>query len=269
MSSVATDLNECLNCQAPMHGPFCARCGQKRTHPDPTFHDLLHDLTHELLHIDGRLWTSLRLLFTRPGFLTREHVAGRRASYLPPLRLYLICSVAYFGLTAVAPSDTSIQVEDRRGRVLVVGGVRISGEALLSTLSDEQIVERVHRAQHDWLPKFLFMLVPVWAVLVKFVTWREHRNFPEHLYFALHIHAANFGARAVAAALRFAHSQVLDSAWTGLTLLFVVWYVTVALRQVYGRSTAIAFRRAVSLLAMYFVVVVITFGLFVIIAIRM
>ncbi len=87
MSSVATDLNECLNCQAPMHGPFCARCGQKRTHPDPTFHDLLHDLTHELLHIDGRLWTSLRLLFTRPGFLTREHIAA--AVRYAALRLYL------------------------------------------------------------------------------------------------------------------------------------------------------------------------------------
>src|SRR6266545_4432215 len=106
MSSVVTDRSECLNCGTALHGAFCAACGQQVAHPDPTFHDLLHDLTHELLHVDGRLWTSLRLLFTRPGVLTREHIAGRRASYLPPLRLYLICSVAYFGLAAVAPSDT-------------------------------------------------------------------------------------------------------------------------------------------------------------------
>src|SRR5690242_8397814 len=100
MSSAVIDQSECLNCGTELHGDFCAACGQKATHANPTFHDLLHEFTHELLHIDGRLWTSLRLLFTRPGFLTREYVAGRRAPYVPPLRLYLICSVAYFALAA-------------------------------------------------------------------------------------------------------------------------------------------------------------------------
>ena len=90
-----------------------------------------------------------------------------------------ICSAAWpnFALAAFAPSDTRIQVEERRGRTLSLGGVQISGEVLLRNLSDQEIVERVHRAQHDWLPKVLFALVPVWAFLVKLVTWREHRNF--------------------------------------------------------------------------------------------
>jgi len=269
MSSVVIDQSECLNCGTGLHGEFCARCGQRACHPNPTFHDLWHDFTHETLHIDGRLGSSLRLLFTKPGFLTQEYVAGRRTAHFPPLRLYLLCSVAYFALAAFAPSDTRIQVEDRRGRTLSLGGVRISGEDLLNNLSDEEIVERVHRAQHDWLPKVLFALVPVWAFLVKLVTWREHRNFPEHLYFALHVLGMNFALSTVAALVRFAHWKALDAGWVLLSFLFLVWYVTVAMKRVYGRSTRVALRRTVSLLLMYAVAVAITFGLFVVIALRM
>lgn len=84
MSSAAIDQSECLNCGTELQGEFCTRCGQKVAHPNPSFHDLYHDFTHEMLHLDGRLWSSLRLLFTKPGFLTREYIAGRRAPYLPP-----------------------------------------------------------------------------------------------------------------------------------------------------------------------------------------
>ena len=87
MSSAAIDQSECLNCGTGLEDESCTRCGQKGAHPNPTLDDLYHDFTHEMLHMDGRLWSSLRLLFTRPGFLTRDYIAGRRAPYLPPLRL--------------------------------------------------------------------------------------------------------------------------------------------------------------------------------------
>jgi hypothetical protein len=268
MSSVVIGQSECLNCGIELHGEFCSRCGQKAGHPNPTFHDLIHDFTHETLHIDGRLWSSLRLLFTKPGFLTQEYISGRRTTHFPPLRLYLICSLVYFALAAVAPSDTTVQVEGKRGQTVTIGGVKISGEDLLGTRPAEEIAERIHRAQHDWLPKVLFALVPVWAFLVKLVTWREHRNFPEHLYFALHVLGMNFGLNAGAALMRFAHWKALDGVWLLLSFIFLVWYVTTAMKRVYGRSTRVALRRALSLLFMFAVAVTLTFALFVIIAIR-
>jgi hypothetical protein len=268
MSSVVIDQSECLNCGTALHGEFCSGCGQKAGHSNPTFHDLWHDVTHETLHVDGRLWSSLRLLFTKPGFLTQEYIAGRRTTHFPPLRLYLICSVAYFAIAAFAPSDATVQVDDRRGQTVVIGGVKISGDSLIGNKSNEEIAERIHRAQHDWLPKILFALVPVWALLVKVVTWREHRNFPEHLYFALHVLGMNFGLNSVAALLRFAHWKPIEAAWLVVSFLFLFWYVTRALQRVYGRSTAVALRRTAALLFMYAIAVTITFGLFVVIALR-
>ena len=49
-----------------------------------------------VFELDGRAYRTLYFLFTRPGFLAREYVSGRRASYTPPLRLFLVISIVFF-----------------------------------------------------------------------------------------------------------------------------------------------------------------------------
>ena len=44
---------------------------------------------------------TLSSLLLHPGHLTREYVAGRIVRYIPPFRLYLLCSVLCFLVTAL------------------------------------------------------------------------------------------------------------------------------------------------------------------------
>jgi hypothetical protein len=59
-----------------------------------------------------------------------------------------------------------------------------------------------------WLPRLMFLLVPFFASLVSRVRRVPIRPYPQHLIFALHVHAAWFGftwwraARDVAIVLR-------------------------------------------------------------------
>src|SRR5262245_54559069 len=101
MKETVSSLSECPNCAAPLAGKFCAACGQKATPIRPTFSYFVHDLTHELLHVDGKIFKSIWLLLTRPGFLTHEYFLGRRARYISPIRLYLIFSLAFFAASAL------------------------------------------------------------------------------------------------------------------------------------------------------------------------
>lgn len=269
MSTVVTDVTECLNCGTRLTGPFCSTCGQPATAPNPTVHDVVHELSHELLHVDGRLFRSLALLFTRPGFLTREYCRGKRASYLPPLRLYLIFSVLFFGVAAYAPDTTTVTMEKKLGRTLKVDGVRISGEILIpARLSDEEVIERVHRAEHEWLPRLNFVLVPVWALLVWRVTRREGRHFPEHLYFALHVHAAYFGLRAVGVLVRWAGGPSVTGVWGVISLVLFAWYSITAFHVVYGGSWWRASIRTLSVQAGYLFVLVAVLAAFFTLAIR-
>src|SRR5688572_6699189 len=114
----------CLNCGAPLNGTFCAECGQRVVPPHPTVRELAGDAWHELTGYDGRIMATLRGL-ARPGFLTQEYLGGRRAHYLPPVRVYLIVSVIYFVIAASVPDDMAIR-ED--GSMTGPGGVKIITE---------------------------------------------------------------------------------------------------------------------------------------------
>ena len=110
MPEVAAPPVRCRNCRQELTGRYCAACGQKH---DPHIHKLRHFLGEAfegLTHADSRLWRTLRLLVTRPGALTFEYFAGRRASYLPPVRFYLVISLLFFLLAEGLPGQQSGEV---------------------------------------------------------------------------------------------------------------------------------------------------------------
>jgi hypothetical protein len=107
-SSPALSRSSCLNCGEPMQGSFCARCGQlEREVRRPVLY-FLKELIRVLFELDGRAYRTLYYLLTRPGFLTREYFDGRRQRYTPPLRLFLVISIALFLLISVTNTLSSM-----------------------------------------------------------------------------------------------------------------------------------------------------------------
>jgi len=98
----------CANCGAAVTGgSYCSACGQRIRHHSLSMKEFLHEAAEVLTHADSRLWRTFVPLTLRPGFLTQQFLLGRRASYLPPVRLYLVLSVLFFlvvSLTAQVPT---------------------------------------------------------------------------------------------------------------------------------------------------------------------
>jgi hypothetical protein len=86
----------CLNCNALVHGRFCHICGQENIEPKESMWHLITHFFQDITHFDGKFFSSLKLLMTRPGFLSREYMLGRRASYLNPIRMYVFTSAFFF-----------------------------------------------------------------------------------------------------------------------------------------------------------------------------
>ncbi len=115
-AAAAPAVPRCDNCGASVAGRYCGNCGQRL---EPPLHTLGHFLMvafEDVTHADSRLWRTLWALFFKPGFLTREFLDGRRARYLPPVRLYLVISLVFFvwfATLAKTPDAAHMTAEQR------------------------------------------------------------------------------------------------------------------------------------------------------------
>ncbi len=86
----------CLNCGAHLTGRYCHICGQENTEPKETVWGLVSHFFNDITHFDGKFFSTVKCLVTKPGFLSSEYLKGRRASYLHPIRMYVFTSAFFF-----------------------------------------------------------------------------------------------------------------------------------------------------------------------------
>lgn len=99
----------CLNCGTTVAGRYCPDCGQENVEPKESAWHLIVHFFNDVTHFDGKFFTSIKYLLTKPGFLTEEYAKGRRASYLNPIRMYLFISAVFFLLLmSVFKNDNEI-----------------------------------------------------------------------------------------------------------------------------------------------------------------
>jgi hypothetical protein len=103
----------CLNCGAEVPLVYCPSCGQMNREPKFNVRDLIMDFVHDFTHFDSKFFRTTLLLITKPGFLTKEFIEGKRLKYLNPVRMYVFTSaIFFFFLYAVSSnSDNEVKVQ--------------------------------------------------------------------------------------------------------------------------------------------------------------
>ncbi len=95
----------CLNCGATLRGQYCGSCGQRARSRLISLWELISDAFGDLFELDSRLWRTVTPLLIRPGLLTADYLAGRRARYMPPFRMYLVLSLVFFVVAFFNPRE--------------------------------------------------------------------------------------------------------------------------------------------------------------------
>ncbi len=107
---------DCLNCGTIVQGKYCHVCGQENTEPKESFWGMVSHFFNDITHFDGKFFTTLRVLLTRPGFLSAEYMRGRRMSYLNPVRMYVFTSALFFLIFfSIRNPDEGVKIFDPAG----------------------------------------------------------------------------------------------------------------------------------------------------------
>lgn len=267
-------VRRCLNCGAALTGRYCANCSQAADVHVPSTHELVHEAVEGITHSDSRLWSTLRLLWFVPGKLTLEFIAGRRAAYLPPFRLYLVLSIIFFLVASVSPmraqfvrfdnpnaAASSAAPDCGKPQLTLYGrdfGPRL--QHMCSEIARDNGANLLHLGIAT-MPKAMFIFLPLVAFLHMLLYWRPRHRYAEHLVFFLHVHAFFFCVMTAVVLASDAEPWPVMAKLGSLAPL-LLWslplYTVLAMKRVFGRSWKGTVAKAFALFAVYMVVLSIT-----------
>ena len=220
---------KCQNCGYEGIKKFCPECGQKNIQLKKIT-QLLSDFFDTFLSLDFRIFSTLKYLIFKPGFLTKEYWDGRREKYLPPLRLYLIISFLTF---VILPFITQFTLG--KGFLCVTSEEQKEsapeGYALMEFYYFDDVINQyeeqyekgeidkdefdsitqsitaVHKGMNiaferritidnmltQYVPMAMFLMMPLLAVLMHLILYRNKELFYiHHLIASVHLHSFMF-----------------------------------------------------------------------------
>lgn len=281
-------MEHCRNCNEPLSGEYCYRCGQREHGDDIRLRDLAGEALEELGQLDGRIWRTLIGLVIHPGRVTVDYLAGHRARYIPPLRLYLVVSFLVFLIMSLAPVNAVISIDtgldpefaEEHGHGPYVPVEREDGSRDTLTLKEYLEEQELDMADQlsalfggdseapDWLqkgfrqlvdnagkleeepgmflelllqrlPQMMFLLLPLFALLLRLSYLFSPFHYLQHFIFSLHYHTAAFLLLILLWPVRF----LLPGDFGGLVMMFMLIYLPIALARVYGSGKVAATAR--------------------------
>jgi len=271
----------CANCAELLTGEFCSHCGQQAIDLHRPFSELFSEVVGDIFHLDTRLVRTLHPLMLKPGQVAKDYIAGRRVSHVPPLKAYLIAALIFFSLFTIFPSQAPVRVfvqgsaEERAARGERGSRTFFSLPPSISYYNDwyQGAVARAMRqpeafahAVYSNVPRAFFFLLPIFALFLELL-YRKQGYLVDHLVVSLYYHAFVF----LNFSLLFAASHISPYLPTPVRivigLLLFGWllaYLPIALRRVYGGSRLMTGAKLVSLGVLYvlafFTVVPVIFG---------
>ncbi len=336
--------NDCLNCGTILQGKFCHVCGQENLQMKESFGHMMNHAISDYFHFDQQFFATIKPLLFKPGFLTNEYTAGRRMSYLHPVKMYIFISIVYF-LLFFAGGGQVVHINEnakpaKKGVVLTPEDAKeldsakkvIAGNSFIPNAAKKEIAKDIDKqkvaekkkamdttdyskkpnqwfhpltkdtsyakyvinqkklpedkrdgfVQNAWnrkvftyrekygpgakdefladlqhnTPKMMFLLLPLFAIIIRVAFWKNKKYYVEHLIYTIHLFCFLFLFMGIIILLQMLIPNSLHAISEWLTLLatlYIIWYIFRSLRVVYHRSRFRTITKMIGMSFMYFI----------------
>jgi ribosomal protein L37E len=275
----------CLNCGHHVEEHYCSHCGQPNLElKEPLWGFMAHSVGH-YFHFDSKFFHTLVPLLTKPGQITLDYLAGKRARYIHPVSLYIFVSIIYF---LIVPHAIEKREHDAKAKK-AVSEIKRGSSGFSASRQDSTYASYLLRQQQlpeaerdNWFekqarkiqlnsegpadqvnikselkkyqPKQYFLFMPLLAFFIMLNFRKNHIYYIDHLVFTVHGTTAFFIISIIAEPLRayvFGPNTVMGAIIETAVFIGIVWYLYKGLKLFYQRSRAVIIRKMITLIILY------------------
>lgn len=240
----------CKNCDTEFVGHFCPNCGQSVRELDQPFNVLIIDLLGNMWAFDTRVVKTIKSLLVQPGQMALDYVAGKRARYMPPFRLYIFISFFFFLLLNISTSRVlkdDIKIS-KDSSIVIKGSSDTYDKQTDKNISDKdvtkgkEILGNINENKAYYTSRFisflswsLFILMPFYSFLLWILFRKKQKHFLAHFIFSINQHAFLFLLFIILLSVNliFPNKDISPESW--ILLLYPI-YVVIGARTLYKKS---------------------------------
>ncbi|HEX2607711.1 MAG TPA: DUF3667 domain-containing protein [Flavisolibacter sp.] len=168
----------CPNCGTAFTGHYCTNCGEKAfTSHDRSMAHVLEEGLHFMTHFEGKLFTTVKTMFTAPGKFALDYCQGVRKKYYKPLSFFLLLIVIYLlfpvaqGLNAPLPTHVQSQWYHKEALAKTLAVMK------KHHLTETQVIEHFHTVSEKVSKVLLILIIPILALWSKLLAFRRKEKF--------------------------------------------------------------------------------------------
>ncbi|MCB9248677.1 MAG: DUF3667 domain-containing protein [Ignavibacteriales bacterium] len=128
-----------------------------------SFKLFLKNFFTEVVSIDNRIINTLKILISKPGYLTYLHFNSSEEKYIPPIKLYFIINFVFFLVIPILTTSQfqifNFNLESLSGRNQIYQNI-VNEEIQASNVTQEIYTERFNAHIKYNQPALIFLIVP-------------------------------------------------------------------------------------------------------------
>lgn len=150
--NTSTEESVCLNCGSTFTGNYCNTCGQHKKVVRYTLRSAVENLITALTHINHGFGHTLIELVTRPGYMIKDYLAGKRIRYSRPFTtLFILAAIYILSVQIIDPKSLEEKPEavDQKTSVTILNSLykSINPDSSAETIHD--ISKEIKNAEKD------------------------------------------------------------------------------------------------------------------------
>ena len=180
--------NKCVNCTTELKGDYCHTCGEKVVSPkDFTLVKLAEQTVDVFTHLDSKLYSSVKALLFKPGYLSVAYVEGIRKPFMKPFQIFVLTNVLFFfslyneGVFK-KPSRWWFKTTDMGYNIKLIA----ERKAKESSKTLQEVTVLYDQKSDSVAKACLVILIPLLGLIYSILFFKKKIQIGKHLIFAIH-----------------------------------------------------------------------------------